>query len=428
MSDTPAPEKSWRQMTPKELVYTLVRKEKPELTEGTLKTYTAQLASFLKTVGAKTIGGAYQKTYEQIETALETVENANSKAGQLNAYLSVIKYGKIPMGEAKQQRLFTLNDKLRDIKMKPMEQGIGEAPPDGFREKVNAYLAKPETKGTREAVFIALMALAPTVRPAQFEDVRIARSQAEYDALKGEGQSVLGAFGDTYLLWTKPANRKVKTIDDPVRYTGKAVEALKAYLKPGQELLFPSYKGGTVKTQMIEKAIKKAFQDAEIGFIGAQKLRRIAETQNQADPSKSREEKEDFSKQMNHGRDMGDKYRVIKAKDVERTEEADLLYTVYGDRMAEIQTLMPGVESEETIQEVVLALEDVLTIIKGKPKKKVVMKAKPEPEPKTPELPKGAVMYRGKAREMPKEEPKAPTPPAKKGTVIYYGGKARTLG
>lgn len=424
MSDTP--EKPWRQMTPKELVYTLVKREKPDLTENTLKTYATQLASFLKTVGAKTIGGAYQKTYEQIEEALGKVENANSKASQLNAFLAVIKHGKIPMGEAKQQKLFALNDKLRDTKMKPMEEGVGEAPPDDFRKKVDAYLAKPENKGTREAVFIAMMALAPAVRPAQFEDVKIARSQEEYEAFKSAGESVLGAFGTTYNLWTKPANRKVKTIDDPVRYTGKAMEALKAYLKPDQTLLFPSYKGGTVKTQMIEKAIKKAFADAEIGFIGAQKLRRIAETQNQADPSKSREEKEDFSKQMNHSRDMGDKYKVVKDKNIERTEEADLLYTVYGDRMAEIQTLMPKVEDTETIQAVVLALEDVLEVLKKKSKPKP--EPKPEPKAKMPELPKGGIMYRGQVRPAPKEEPSKPTAPVKKPIVITYGGRQRTLG
>lgn len=380
--------KPWRQLSPKQLVYTLVKEGNPNLTENTLKTYASQLAAFLTTVGAKSVGGAYQKTYEQIEEALNKVENANSRASQLNAYVSVIKHAKIPIGEAKYQKMMTLNDKLRDEKMKPMEQGVGEVAPDDFNEKVNAYLAKPETKGSREAVFIATMALSPAVRPKQFEDVKVARNQADYDKFKEAGESVIGAFGSTYRLWTKPANRKVKTIDAPVEYSGKAMEALKAFIKPEQIVLFPSFKYPTesVKSQMIEKAIKKAFDDAKLGFIGAQKLRRIVETKNQNDPSKSREEKEEFSKQMNHGRDMGDKYKVVKQKDVERTEEADLLYTVYGDRMAEIQSQMPKISEESKIQEIIFKLDDVLSIIKEKA----------APKPKT-------------------------------GTTVYYGGKTRIM-
>lgn len=390
MTAVPEKQKPWRAMTPKELVYILVKQENPSLSENTLKTYASQLKAFLTTIGAKSIGGAYQTPLSKIEESLKKVENAQSRASQLNAFISVIKYAKIPMGDVKYQSLATLNDKLREEKMKPMEEGVAESQPDNFQEKVSAYLAKPETKGTREAVFIATMALAPAIRPKQFEDVKIARTQEEYDAFKSQGESVIGVFGDAYKLWTKPANRKVKTIDDPVIYTGKAKEAIQAYIKPTQQLLFPSFKYPTqsVKSQMIEKAIKQAFDDADIGFIGAQKLRRIAETHNQADPSKSRKEKEDFSKQMNHGKDMGDKYRVITDPDIERDEEAQTNFIFWGKTMANISSLMPKIADGKTIEAVNDKLLEALDILKAYSKK---------PEPKKQPI----VYYRGQPRVLP---------------------------
>ena len=397
-------------MTPKQVMM-VVKENAPQLSPNTLKTYETALSAFMKTMGVKTMGGAFAKTPESIEKALESVEKANTRASQLNAFVSVIKHAKIPMGETKLQKLMTLNDTFREDKMKPMEQGVGASAPNDFDAKVTAYLK--DHKGTRESVFIATMALAPTVRPSQFEDVRIARSQEEFDAFKQAGESVLGAFGSVYRLWTKPEKRKVKSIDTVVEYTGGAMEALKAYIKPTQTLLFPSHKYPTesVKTQMIAKNIKKAFEDAGLGKLGAQKLRRIVETENQNDPSKSREEKEAFSKQMNHGRDMGDQYKVVKDASVVRSEEAEEAYVVLGKTISKLTSQMPRLSDVGLMEDITTDLLDILEKMKNKPK--------PMPKP-APELPKNTVMYRGQMRPIPKETPKPKT-------VVYYGGRTRLI-
>lgn len=355
----------WRTQTPKELVYGMVKQKKPNLTENTLKTYASQLGSFLRTLGVHTMGGAYQKSAEAIEKAVNEIENMNSRSSQLNAFLSVLKYAEIPMSKKKFKRLSALNDELGKEKMKPMEEGTGEAPPQDYEDKINAFLKNPQFKGTREAVYVAMMSAIP-LRPKQLEDVRIARSQKEYEDLKNKGESVLSVFENSYKLWTKPENRKVKKIDDPAIFKDRAMEALKAYLTADQIYLFPSYKNKeeSVKSQRLEKAIKQAFEKVGLGFIGSQKLRRIGETKNQSNPTKSREAKEQYSKQLNHSLTMGDKYRVITDFNIEREDEAETQYLAWGKMMSQLNLLMLKQTDASMIEAVNMKLLKIIDMLK----------------------------------------------------------------
>jgi len=362
----------WKTLTAQELLDKYV---KPNVAKTTIRTYIYAIRNFLKALGVETIADAHSMKISQIEKKLEGIKDLNVRSKALSVYVSIIKYANIQMEASEMEALRLLNRSLIIKKGATMEKGEGDAIPNNFKDKVGSYLSDPKNKGTRQSVFIACMALAPAIRPGQFEDVKVARTVEEFNTLKDAGESVLTTYSDVYKLYTKAENRKVKSIDVPVEYSGKAMEALKAYIKPTQTVLFPSKKYPLVSIggQQLEKAIKQAFKDADIP-ANAQKLRRIVETQNQNDPTKSREEKKAFSEQMNHSRDMGDKYKIVEDKTVVRTGEARLQYKVYGMLMAEISQLMVKVSDEKEIEAVNMKLIGIRDRLKGvKPKTEGLM-------------------------------------------------------
>lgn len=251
-----------------------------------------------------------------------------------------------------------MNKELGLSKMVTMKNNEGKAAvPDSFDDKVDAFLE--DKRGTRDAVMVALMAKGPAARAHMFEGCRLAFTKATYERMKRADISpVLGIFGGKAVLY--PHTRKVKAIQVDIEYPKAVADQVDAYVERGQTYLFENGEGGTLKTQAITKQIKVAFQRAGVGALGVQALRRIAETANENDVTKTVAEKEAFSLQMNHSRAMGSMYAVRSVKGVERTEAAQEAYKRIGALISGITTRLVSVVEEKEL----VRLEGLLKKVK----------------------------------------------------------------
>lgn len=336
-----------------------------ELKENTIKNYPSQLKALLKRLGVKTINNALKKSTTEIKEALKDTA-IGPRSAYVNALVAVCKACNIKT-DIKFDEVKALNKELGNAKMEPMKENVGVIPAN-FDKKVADYLEKH--KGSLNAVIIAIMALSPTVRGHMMEGAMIARGQEEYDKIKKENEHpVIGIIGDKYIFNyvagnnTSRASAKVSGIQEETVYSEAVADQLKAYIKPGQEYLFPpkSGYGKYVSGKTFNDWVINAFTDADIPNTGVQKLRRIYETRISTNPTMSMAEKEKLSRQMNHSRIMGENYVIVPRSE---NQEIQKMLTQIGKEISDVFVALPSITDIEIIKRLQSRISDIHVMLK----------------------------------------------------------------
>ena len=324
--------------------------------QNTLVNYVSQIKQLLIGFQVKRIVDLTKLSLSQWDKMLDTITNPSTRSSRLNAYISVVKLLGIPVPNSELfNDLKDKNTKMSDSKMETMKENQFKTTiPNDFDKRVNAFLEKE--KGTRSAVLMAMLTKAPPVRIHSLEGVKVAYNKTAYNRMVKLAESgVLGFYSNKAILY--PLNVKVKSLKPvEIEYPSEVVEQLKLYLGSNQTYLFPTG-DGYLKTQSLKLNLKKAFEKADIGTVGIQLLRRIAETNIENDPTMTFKEKEAFSLKMNHSRLMGTQY-VIKNV-VERGTEEQEIYKQIGKEVSQFTTNLLNINQKSALELVLKAMKNV---------------------------------------------------------------------
>ena len=317
--------------------------------KNTIANYISQVKNILGDMKIKTIRELTRLNISQWTKYLNKFP-LNTRSARINAFIVVSRVLGVPQDKSRFDSLKALNSELGKEKMGAMKANkIDREIPEDFDKKVDAYLEA--NKGTAKALLMAMMTKAPPVRTHSLEGIKIAYNQTQYGRMvRGEQSGVLGWFNGVARL--TPLNLKVKQLGrHEIVYPEAVAEQLKAYLKPKQDFLFAE------KTQTLNKWLKGAFEEAGLGTVGVQLLRRIAETKNENDPSKTYADKEAFSKQMNHSRDMGAQYAVKESQ--KRGEEEQALYKAIGAELSSFTTMLLNIVDKTALETILGAVKEM---------------------------------------------------------------------